>query len=399
MKIVFLAPFGIRPKGTVIARMLPLGVELQKLGHTVTIIAPPYTNPEDSGKTEVLRGVRLVNVALPKAGKALSALPLAWRLFRAALDGNPDIIHLFKPKGYGGLAAMLMLLLKRYGVRMPPLLVDTDDWEGKGGMNDLHAYSSTEKRLFAFQEQWLSKRAAGVTVASRELEQLTKKMGVAGDRILYFPNCVESTARPHGGGVRTKLGISPDAPVVLLYTRFFEFSQERLYRVFAEIFRCVPGVCFLVVGKGRNNEGQQLLSAARAMGFESALCMAGWLEPGQIPEYLAAADVAVYPLDDTLINRAKCPAKLTELLVSGIPVVADRVGQAVEYINPDISGMLCNPENWREMAEGVTRVLLDPDLKRILGENGRRYLLEHFNWRIHAVQMNDFCGRLLHANE
>ncbi len=41
MKIVFLAPFGIRPKGTVIARMLPLAVELQKIGHSVTIIAPP----------------------------------------------------------------------------------------------------------------------------------------------------------------------------------------------------------------------------------------------------------------------------------------------------------------------------------------------------------------------
>lgn len=399
MKIVFLAPFGIRPKGTVIARMLPLAVELQKQGHIVTIIAPPYTNPEDSGKTENLRGVRLVNVALPNVGKALSALPLVWRMFRAALEERADVIHLFKPKGYGGLAAMLLLVLRRYGMRLPPLLVDTDDWEGRGGMNELHAYSTLEKRLFAFQEQWLSRHAAGITVASRELERLTKNLGVAAERILYLPNGVDETGLSRCTDVREKLGIAPATPVVLLYTRFFEFSQERLYRMFTEIYRCVPGVCFLVVGKGRHNEEQDLLSASRSLGFESALCMAGWIEPDRIPDYLATADVAVYPLDDTLFNRAKCPAKLTELLAAGIAVVADRVGQAVEYIDPERSGILCNPDNWREMAEAVVRALRDPELKSTLGENGRVYLLKQFSWTIQSQQLTEFIGSKVHATE
>src|SRR6185369_6817002 len=149
MKIVFMAPFGIRPKGTVIARMLPLAVELQRLGHEVVIVAPPYTNPEDSGKTEVMRGVRIINVRLPAGGKALRAPLLTWRLFRAALAQKPDLVHLFKPKGYGGLAAMLQIWCDRIGVRMPPLFLDTDDWEGGGGMNELHDYSTVEKRLYS----------------------------------------------------------------------------------------------------------------------------------------------------------------------------------------------------------------------------------------------------------
>ena len=95
MKIVFLAPFGIRPKGTVIARMIPLAVELQALGHEVVIVAPPYTNPEDSGKTEQVRGVKLCNVALGPKSKALSAPVLAWRMLRAALAEKPDLVHLF----------------------------------------------------------------------------------------------------------------------------------------------------------------------------------------------------------------------------------------------------------------------------------------------------------------
>ena len=111
MKIVFLAPFGIRPKGTLIARMLPLAVAMQGLGHQVTIVAPPYTNPEDAGRTETVQGVKLLNVKLGPGSKTLSTFPVAWRMLRAALAEKPDAIHLFKPKGYGGIAAMLFYVL------------------------------------------------------------------------------------------------------------------------------------------------------------------------------------------------------------------------------------------------------------------------------------------------
>jgi glycosyltransferase involved in cell wall biosynthesis len=388
MKIVFLAPFGIRPKGTVIARMIPLAAELQKLGHYVTIIAPPYTNPEDSGVTEIVHGVRLVNVSLPNVGKALGALPLAWRMFRAALDEKPDLVHLFKPKGYGGLAAMLLIILQRCGFRMPDLFVDSDDWEGKGGMNELHSYSSAEKRLFAFQEQWLSRHAAGMTVASRELERLTLELGVPPEHVFYLPNGVEESQPGTGSGVRQKHGIAPDTPVVLLYTRFFEFSQERLHRVFDGICRQVPGVRLLVVGKGRHGEEELLLSAARKNGFSDALVMAGWVEPHEIPDYLAASDVAIYPLDDTLVNRAKCPAKLTEIIRAGVPVIADDVGQAREYLHD--GDMLCIPADESGMIDKVTAAIENRKQSAMSGQLGRRFIVEHFAWKNIAVGLDGF---------
>lgn len=390
MKIVFLAPFGIRPKGTVLARMLPLAVELQRLGHTVTVIAPPYTNPEDSGKAEVVRGVRLVNVVLPNAGKVFSVPPLTWRMFRAALAEKPDLIHLFKPKGYGGLAAMLMILIERCGVRMPPLFVDSDDWEGKGGMNDLQSYSFSEKRFYAFQEHWLSCHAVGMTVASRELQRLIARLGVAAESILYLPNCVEDVSLGDGAHIRQKLEIGTDTPVVLLYTRFFEFSQERLQWVLAGIRERVPDVCFLVVGKGRHGEEEQLLKASREMGFAESLVMAGWVEPLEIPDYLAVADVAFYPLDDTLLNRAKCPAKLTEIIRAGVPVVADAVGQALEYIDPEHSGILCNPDDRQGMVDWMVELLQDPVRRKSLGVSGRRYLVENFSWQQYSERLVGF---------
>lgn len=391
MKIVFLAPFGIRPKGTVIARMVPLAVELQKLGHEVVIIAPPYTNPEDSGVVEDIRGVRLQNIVLGPKNRVLAAPLLAWRMFRNMLREKPDLVHLFKPKGYGGLAGMMLLILQTAGFRLPHLFLDTDDWEGSGGMNELHAYSLLEKRFYSFQEQWLIRRAAGVTAASLALQELVGAMGVDDSRLLYLPNCVGETRCGDGRRVRQRWGIDAEAPVLLLYTRFFEFSLEKLCLVFAELHRLVPDVRLLVVGRGRNGEEAGLVAAARSNGLIRSLVMAGWVEPDELPDYLAAGDVAIYPFADTLVNRCKCPAKLTEILLSGVPVVADKVGQVKEYINPECGSLLCDPTDWQAMVEQAAELLLlPPDQRKSLGACGRQYLQEHFRWQIFAVRLNNF---------
>ncbi len=332
MKIVFLAPFGIRPKGSLQARMLPLAKELQQRGHWVEIIAPPYTNPEDSGLVEEVEGVTLRNVRLGPTSGAVAAPFIALRMLRACIDLQPDLIHLFKPKGYGGLAVMALAGMRLIGIRIPLLLVDSDDREGSGGMNELHPYSWPEKRLFAAQEQWLTRWADGVTVASRALESLAWGMGSRPETTWYLPNgpVVRPTGdRQHG---RLRFGLAPDQPVLLLYTRFFEFDQQRLYGVLEQLCSRMKNLRVLVVGKGQQGEELALQKYADQRGFGEQVIIAGWVQPEQLPDCLAAADAALYLFNDTLINRTKCPAKLAELAACGIPVAAERVGQIADYL-------------------------------------------------------------------
>lgn len=391
MKIVFLAPFGIRPKGTVIARMLPLAAALQERGHRVTIIAPPYTNPEDAGREESLRGVKLRNVRLGPGGRACSAPAVAWRMYRAAMAERPELVHLFKPKGYGGLALLLMKLLRS----KLPICVDTDDWEGKGGMNERHAYSSLEKRVYAWQEYSLTIMAAGVTAASRALEELVLRLGVPAERLLYLPNCVDPFPVGDRSAARRRLGIDDDVPVVLLYTRFFEFDQQLLYELFREISKRSPACRLLVVGSGAKGEEQALRDSAQKSGFSGRLLMTGWVEAARIPDLLAAGDVAIYPFRDDLVNRTKCPAKLTELMLAERAVVADRVGQLAEYIQDGNSGILCCPGDWREMADRVVKLLENEDLRRTLGVGARRRVLDDFAWDAAAARLEGFYMNVL----
>ncbi len=390
MKILFLSPFGIRPKGTLIARLLPLAKGLKALGHDVVVIAPPYTNPEDSGKTEIVDGILIRNVELGVGNKIKATLQTSWRMYRAALEERPALVHLFKPKGYAGLASMCLVLKNLFGFAKIPLFVDTDDWEGRGGMNEIQPYSPAEKWLFDFQERWLPRQAHGVTVASRTLESQVLERGVPKEKVLYLPNCVEPVAKGDGNKVRECHLLGMETPVILLYTRFFEFNQDRLHRMFQMIAAARPEARLLVVGKGRHGEEEALRQAAGQMGFTKNLLLVGWTEPEHIPDYLAAADVAIYPLDDTLVNRAKCPAKLTEIMLAGCPVVADRVGQAAEYLRHGENGLLVAPQRPGEMAQAVIALLNNPQRARLLGENARASLLADFRWRRAVEQLHDF---------
>ncbi|MDY0384094.1 glycosyltransferase family 4 protein [Trichlorobacter sp.] len=387
MRIVFLAPFGIRPKGTVQARMLPLAKALQARGHELEIVAPPYTNPADAGLVEQVEGVTVRNVALGPAIGLLAAPLIAWRMLRTALDQQPDLIHLFKPKGYGGLAALLLLVLRQCGLKLPLLVVDSDDREGTGGMNDQHPYSWPEKRLFAFQEQVLTRWADGVTVASRALESLAWGMGARQQRTLYLPN--GPLLRPTGDRLagRQRFGIAPDLPVLLLYTRFFEFSQQRLHQVLERLCQWLPQLRVLVVGLGPRGEERELEQAAFVAGFGDAVVMAGWQEPAALPDCLAAADAAIYLFDDSLLNRTKCPAKLAELAAAGMPLAAERVGQVGEYLVHNESALLVTSGDVDGLVEAAQRLLADRELASRLGAAAAQRVRIQFAWENAAVRL------------
>jgi len=81
--------------------------------------------------------------------------------------------------------------------------------------------------------------------------------------------------------------------------------------------------------------------------------------------------VALAPLDDTLINRARGLAKLLELMAAGVPIVASRVGQAAEYIEDGRSGLLVAPGDPGALARAALTLLGDPELRARLSAGAR----------------------------
>lgn len=406
MNVVIVGPFGMRPRSTMRIRALPVAKTLAARGYEVTMLLPPWQNPEDAGRRWQEGGVRVENVPLPPRFPGVFQGILTLNLARRALALQPDVVYLFKPKAYSGLTHWLLARLPQG--RRPRLVVDADDWEGPGGWNELGEYTWRERRFFAWQERWGLTHADAVTVASRTLETLVWSLGLAPHRVFYVPNGVEDDPitrerlAPRDGRGEGDTGRQRSSRI-LLYTRFFEFSVRRVIEVFGYVRERVPDAHLLVVGEGLFGEEEELFRLADQAGLRverpgfhgsadrsgpsPAICgssgditYVGWVDGEALASYFGRASVAIYPFDDTLVNRAKCAVKLRDLLAAGVPVVADAVGQNREYIRDGETGLLVDPGDVAGFGAAVVRLLTTPDLADRVGEAAAGDLRQRFAW-------------------
>jgi len=361
MRLAMAGPFGLRVKGTVRARIIPLASALKRKGVEAKVIVPPWDSPQDSGKTEVIEGVEVHHLSLPVSIPLIRHLLISLSLARSCLAFQPDLIWLFKPIGYTGLAAAL---LKPFKI---PVIVDADDWEGKGGWAERNPYPLLWRAIMPIQERWTLTHADAVTVASRTLQSIIWSMGFPEVKVLYLPNGVEPLPFL-GPGTRK---------AVALYTRFVEFTTDDLIKIWAKIAEKEPDAELIIVGKGFRGEEGEFLSKAAQAGIGGKIRAVGWMEREEALALLGKARVAIWPCRDNLINRAKCPAKLAELVGIGLPVVAEAVGEASSYVLPELA---VESGQHEEFAEKVVMLLRDEDKAQEMGARGRERLLSLFSW-------------------
>jgi glycosyltransferase involved in cell wall biosynthesis len=375
-----IGPFAFTPKATVSARTFPMAQALTARGHQVTILVAPYDNLADAGQIIDRDAVRIENLSLKRV-TALTPLSAAWRLAAHARDLRPDVVHVFKPVGYAALAGMVLCYTSRL-----PLVVDTDDWEGTGGWNSVNPYPWHWRRFFDFQERWLPRHSAAVTVASRTLETQVWGMGVPPNRVFYVPNCPGMTflsrrdniQQADRARVRDTLGIGT-APMAI-YVGHISLGDDLdlALAAFRQVRDRVPDARMVIVGTGDGLDRLQTLAAE--IRLADAVIFTGWIDHVNVPAYLAAADVAIYPYRDSLVNRAKCSIKILEYMTMGKAIITHRVGQNLEYLEHGRSGILAKPGDVKEFAEGLVAALTDRAYADNLGAQAAQRIERRFNW-------------------
>ena len=381
MRIAMVGPFGFHPNKTMRSRALGLARPLSAQGHTVQIFMPPWHTPDKADQTWQEDGVALRYV--PLKGGTPGYHPR--QLVHEVLTWQPDVVHCFKPKAYSGLTAWWLWQFHRQKLR---LIVDTDDWEGWGGWNDMAPYSPMQKRFFAWQEQWGMSHCHALTVASKALQTLAWGQGIAPEKVVYVPN---------GAGISVnsdQLTVNSEQPTLLLYSRLFEFDVGRLVTVLRGVKTAVPDS---ENSLRRHRLIRRLCRKLRQQWAEAGLldCVedVGWVKESELPALLTQADVGLYFMDDTLLNRTKCPVKLADMLMLGIPVVGEAVGQVPEYVVNGQTGLLRASGDVDGLIEDVLHLLTNPEKRQQFSENGRWHYATNFSWAQQAaVLTNVYAG-------
>ena len=371
-------------------RVNDLAAWLAERGHEVTVLTGVPNYPSGryfSGygifqrRMETWNGVSIVRVPQVPRGSggpirlALNYLSFA---FMASLLGvlrlgrNYDVIFVHEPSPVTvGIPAIAM----RKRTQAPILFWVLDLWPesvtAAGGVR-----SPWVLGLLTRLTRWIYGHCEKVLVASRAFIPRVGAMGVAEDRIAYFPNWAEAAYQPSSvveppvplpQGFRVmfagNIGVAQDFPAIL-------DAAERL--------KGNPDIHWIVLGDGRMGEWVREEVARRGVG--GTVHLLGSYPPERMPQFFAHADAMLVSLKQDPIFSLTVPAKLQAYMACGRPIIAILDGEGARIVEEAGAGMTCRAGDGRALAEAVLSMArLDPHTRAEMGTQARAYSLAHFD--------------------
>lgn len=218
------------------------------------------------------------------------------------------------------------------------------------------------------------------SISAKMVERAGAK-GVPANRIRLFPNWVDvDSVYPQEGAVGNlflrELGLK--GKIVLLYSGNMGAKQGlELLAPLAASFEPDSRVHFIFCGDGAFRPQLESLVAGRV----NVTLLP--LQPFErLNDLLNAADIHLLPQRAGAADLVM-PSKLTGMLSSGRPVIATadagtQVAQVVEGSGlDDACGLVVPAEDSAALHAAVVRLIDDASLRQRLGENARRYAVEH----------------------
>ena len=89
-----------------------------------------------------------------------------------------------------------------------------------------------------------------------------------------------------------------------------------------------------------------------------------------------------YELGDIFVLsslREGLPLVLLEAMTYGLPCIATDVGGSAEVIMRGETGLVVEPRNPEELAKAILELLADPELRRKMGQNGKKRVEKYFD--------------------
>lgn len=312
---------------------------------------------DDHSKIFKANGGILINL-----GSRWGSSPLIiFKLYKLFRSKRPNVVQTFilKPNLFGIIAAIW--------ARVPVVIA-----------TDLTLKDQAPTRLRRLRDKFLYK--IYISVANRANHVI----------------CVAEASRRELKGLGVNVGISVIPPPLDLdeINKYFEGREDRLYRsqkevtigivaqlreekrhadlieAFSILSKKYPGAKLLIVGDGPLRG--QLEAMTQRLEIDDCVNFAGFQK--DVHRYLSIMDIFVLP------SRTEgLPIAIMEAMAQGLPVVASRVGGIPEIVDDQVTGILFEPGNVDQLNSSLAQLIVDPEKRKNLGDNGRKKVCRSFH--------------------
>jgi glycosyltransferase involved in cell wall biosynthesis len=377
MHILFLTD-NFPPEGNAPAtRTYEHAVEWVKLGHKVTVITCAPNFPEGRVfegfknsfySCSTMDGIDLVRVKTfisSNEGFVLRILDFVSFMFSSFFAGlfqrKVDIVVATSPQFFTAVSGWALSAIKRKKF----VFELRDIWPASitavGAMKDSLAIKLLEKL-----ELFLYRRSDSIISVTKSFKKELIERGINGDKISVVLNGVDLSKYHSNQSKDTKFAkqYQLENKFVIGYIGTHGMAHALEYVIdAAEQLKAIDDIRFVFAGGGAAKE--KLIKLVKEKELSNVVFIPR--QPKEnMPAIWSLCNVSLVSLRDTALFKTVIPSKIFESMGMGLPILASiPVGEASEIIETANAGIICKPENGKNLAENVLKLL---NSKKLLSE-------------------------------
>ena len=163
----------------------------------------------------------------------------------------------------------------------------------------------------------------------------------------------------------------------------------------SRVLQVVPNAVYVVVGTGPHLSVLKHLAAE--LELQESVIFAGFIPDKELALYYAAANVMV------LVGQEFQPGMpvegfgiaYIEANAAERPVIGSRLGATPDTIVDGVTGLLVAPDDEEEIAKCIIHLLVNTDLAKRMGQNGRERAIREFTWHTQASRLRQQLAEIV----
>ena len=331
---------------------------LAEAGYDVTLIAR-------HDKDETVDGIKII--ALPKSKNRIWRILTGWKLLKLALRQKANIYHFHDPE-----LLPLSILLKI--LTRAKVIYDVHEHYPNAILDKYWIPKFLRKiisKLFAFVEKLLVPFLNFVIYTTPIVGERYKKMKILSERIENYPLIKLSES----------IKKNPQKNIIYLGGMTKIRGTCELLKAFAIIIKKYPDWKLYLIGdikpKTFTDEVNELISR---LNINKNIQLVSWVSYEEKDRYSATASIGIVTFLPYANNISCLPNKLFEYMLISLPVVASNFPLYKKVIEESKCGVCIDPTKPIEIAKAIEYLIEHPEEAKKMGENGRRAILEKYNW-------------------
>jgi glycosyltransferase involved in cell wall biosynthesis len=263
---------------------------------------------------------------------------------------------------------------------------------GRPYMGTLAGIKSTPYSRF---QKMALKRMHRMVMISKVAHDAYVKCGGREEIAIHVPNPCDPKILPseERAAIRERFGIGKDEKVFGIIGRIVSWKgQKEFARAAVRVLEELPATLAVVAGSAADG-GDEYVAAVHAI-VDGSQHRDRVRFLGYVPNVHE-----VYNILDVAVHASTIPEPfglvIIESMAHGVPIVAADSGGPVEIIEEGVDGFLVDPTKAADLAERITRLLKDRELRKRMGAAGRAKVRQQYDAQGYADRIQGIYDEIL----